>query len=218
MIFNDLSEHIQPLLIKIYHHPFNLELADGSLAQEKFIGYLVQDALYLQDFSKALSIIGSRLPSQLMKPWLPLATGAIEAEQQLHQKYLQNNLVIIQNTIKNPACFMYTNYLLSTATLASVEEAVASVLPCFWIYQKVGEFISQHAQKPNPYQAWISMYASEDFERAVNFVIEVTNHMALHASDGLQQRMIQAFERASELEWLFWNDAYHQQTWMGALE
>jgi thiaminase/transcriptional activator TenA len=48
--------------------------------------------------------------------------------------------------------------------LAQVEVTMASVLPCFWIYKKVGDHIYQQQNKQNnPYQTWIDTYAGEEF-------------------------------------------------------
>ena len=40
-----------------------------------------------------------------------------------------------------PVCHHYVHFLKSTAALDAVEIAMAAVLPCFWIYQKVGDYI-----------------------------------------------------------------------------
>ncbi|MDP3559447.1 MAG: thiaminase II [Legionellaceae bacterium] len=213
MIFSSMCDLVEPLVSKIHHHPFNRELAEGTLPQEKFIGYVLQDALYLNDFAKALAMAATRLPADTSAQFLRFALNAIEAEQGLHRDYLRPFNINMSDMEKNPACFMYTHYLLSTATLASVEEAVASVLPCFWIYQIVGARIALTQVSGNPYQSWIDMYSSEAFEQTVNAAIQVMNLLAEEASPALQNKMIMAFKRATELEWLFWDDAYHQKVW-----
>jgi len=43
-------------------HPFITRLADGSLPQESFAFYVLQDALYLQDYARALAAVASRAP------------------------------------------------------------------------------------------------------------------------------------------------------------
>ena len=42
--------------------PFNTELAAGTLSRERFQGYIVQDALYLAQYSRILAIAGARGP------------------------------------------------------------------------------------------------------------------------------------------------------------
>jgi thiaminase/transcriptional activator TenA len=115
---------------------------------------------------------------------------------------------------QSPACFMYTNYLLKTVALASVEEAVASLLPCFWVYQEVGKNIAATQQPNNPYQDWIELYAGEQFSISVNKAIHIANDLGNNASNHIKEKMIAAFIRSTELEWLFWDHAYHQKEWI----
>ena len=42
--------------------PFNTELAAGTLSRERFQGYIVQDALYLGQYSRVLAIAGVKGP------------------------------------------------------------------------------------------------------------------------------------------------------------
>lgn len=209
MIFEQMMDSVQPLVEQILRHPFNEGLARGILSEDTFMRYLQQDALYLTDFSKTLGLIAARLPAAFSQTFLKLALGAVEAERTLHQSYLAN-YGVSHLVEKNPACFMYTHYLLSTANLSTVEEAVASVVPCFWIYQRVGLHIAQTQARPNPFQAWIQTYSSVEFDEAVACVIEIMNALAANASMPVQQAMMRSFKCATELEWLFWEDAYQK--------
>ncbi len=44
-------------------HPFNVELAQGTLDKERFVFYMEQDAYYLVGFSRALAFIAARTDS-----------------------------------------------------------------------------------------------------------------------------------------------------------
>ena len=45
-----------PLYEKIVAMPFNAELAAGTLAEDRFRHYMIQDAHYLEGFARALSL------------------------------------------------------------------------------------------------------------------------------------------------------------------
>ncbi len=209
MIFKTMIHLVDPLVQRILTHPFNQTLAEGTLSQQTFIYYLQQDALFLNDFSKALALVAARLPAPFSGHILKFAVGAVEAEQQLHRNYLKAK-TLTHPIEKNTACFMYTNYILKTSSLGSVEEAVASLVPCFWIYHIVGEHIAASQATPNPFHAWIDTYSSESFQHVVSRVIEMMNVLAESASDKTQHDMLSAFKCATELEWLFWDEAYHE--------
>ena len=162
--------------------PFNIEFGTGNLAMEKFIFYLVRDALYLTDFSRALAMTAVRLPhNNLMQQFIKFSQEALTAEQALHQNYIRRHAT--ENILEHsPACFMYTNYILRMASQASVEEAVASLLPCFWVYREVGNSIAAICNRANnPYLEWINLYSSAEFDLSVQQVIAITNTLSLSA-------------------------------------
>ncbi|WP_083852111.1 thiaminase II/PqqC family protein [Legionella tunisiensis] len=50
MVFSRILHRCSTFFPKIYHHPFNQTLYDGSLSRKTFRVYLEQDDLYLRDF------------------------------------------------------------------------------------------------------------------------------------------------------------------------
>ncbi|OIZ98164.1 thiaminase II [Rickettsiella grylli] len=212
-MFDRLKKSVSALMPKIYQHPFNQELIQGRLPLEKFIFYLSQDALYLVDFSKALTLTAARLSDQKHREqFIQLALDALHAERDLHRHFLKKHAALTTRQ-QSPFCFMYTNYLLRLASSGTLEEAVASLLPCFWIYQQVGQHASSQTVLNNPYQDWIDLYSSSTFNDSVEHMINTLNKLALRASAHDQQKMINAFTQASLCEWHFWQGAYSQQTW-----
>ncbi|MEN9202599.1 MAG: thiaminase II [Thermostichus sp. DG_1_6_bins_120] len=215
---NSFTDHlwqtIQPIYRQILAHPFNQELANGSLSRERFQFYLQQDALYLTDFARALGLIAARSEgAEQVVSFLNFAIGAIVAERSLHESYFRLYEIQPQTTYA-PACFAYTRALLAAAALDPYEVAIATVLPCFWIYREVGSEIYRTAQPNNPYQQWIDTYAGEEFAQVVQQAIDITESLAQQTPVMLQDRMTAAFVTASRLEWLFWDSAYRLETWL----
>ena len=204
---------ITPIYKSIIEHPFNQELAQGTLAKEKFQFYMKQDSLYLVDFARALALAASRAqnPDDLVL-LLDFSKGAIIAERSLHEFYF--DLYGIQLDISQvPGCFSYTRFLISTATHANYEEALGALLPCFWIYREVGMYIHKNAAKDNPYQKWIDTYSGEEFQEIVQNAIDLTDRVAAQADAKLTERMLEAFVVSTRLEWMFWDSAYRMEQW-----
>lgn len=220
MIFNQMKISAETIIKKIHLHPFNQELAQGTLPMEKFIFYLSQDALYLADFSRALALTAARLPCNThMQQFIQFALDAIKAERDLHSGYINQyhatrDIEINLTVEQSPTCFMYTNYLLKMASLASVEEAVSSLLPCFFVYNEVGKKMVVNLCTKNPYHDWIKLYSGESFELSVHSAIKIINELAHDLSELAKEKMIWAFVRATELEWFFWESAYLQEQWL----
>jgi len=198
----------------IIDHPFNRELGQGTLAPEKFKFYIQQDALYLVDFSRALAIVGSKArPPGRILDFLEFAKDGLVVERALHEEYFRRFDVTL-DVEQAPGCFAYTNYLVATASHRSFEEAVAALLPCFWIYREVGMHIVGQSVPENPYQLWIDTYAGEEFAVAVRRAIDITEEVAAGTTDTRRQRMAEAFVLSSRLEWMFWDSAYRMEKWV----
>jgi thiaminase/transcriptional activator TenA len=212
----DLWQGIRPVYATILEHPFIKQLADGSLSQERFAFYMQQDAHYLQDFSRALAITGTRAEEpEERRAFLEFAHGAIVVERALHETYLREFGVTL-DVPQAPACFSYTRYLLATASTASYPESVAALLPCFWIYREVGLEIVTAAGPyldRNPYRRWIETYSGEDFGTSVQRAIAITDAAAGRATSGEREKMRIAFERSARFEWMFWDSAYRLEPW-----
>ena len=204
---------IEPIYQSILEHPFNRELAEGTLAKETFQFYMKQDSLYLVDFARALAIAASRAttPDDLVL-LVDFSKGAIIAERGLHEFYFDFYGIRL-DVEKAPGCFAYTHFLISSATNASYEESLAALLPCFWIYREVGQHIHENAAAGNPYQKWIDTYAGEEFQEVVQNAIQLTDRVAEDANVKQLKKMQEAFVLSTRLEWIFWDSAYRMETW-----
>lgn len=197
---------------RIIDHPFNNELANGTLDYDRFQFYMEQDSYYLVGFSRALAIIAARSGSiPFLQDFLHFAMGALVAERSLHASFLPT-AYDFDSLKPSFACMTYVQLLLATAALAPIEEAIAAVLPCFWIYREVGLHIASRTCPNNPYQKWIDTYSSQDFIEATNLAISRMDEMAVQSTLQTQLLMERAFENSALLEWHFWDDAYHQAT------
>src|ERR1700749_1551953 len=166
----------------IHRLPFNTELAAGSLGRDRFQTYIIQDAIYLGRFSRALAISAAKAPdAATMQSFAQSALGAIAVEQGLHGRYLREFGVDpsgIADADPSPDCLAYTSYLIAAAYHDPWEVLVAALLPCFWIYWDVGWAIARTAAPQNPYKAWLDSYAHTGFGEAVRTVSAITDRAA----------------------------------------
>ncbi|WP_428487564.1 thiaminase II [Rhodopila sp.] len=198
----------------IHALPFNRELAAGTLCQDRFRFYIAQDALYLEQYARILALAGARGPDgATLQLFARSALEAVTVEQALHGDYFAHFTIDPTRIEPTPDCLAYTSFLLATAYQEPWEVLLAALLPCFWIYWDVGNTISREAAADNPYRAWIDTYSDEAFGKAVGAVIAATDRAAETATPNVQDKMIQAFIRSSQFEWLFWDGAYRMREW-----
>ena len=103
------------------------------------------------------------------------AGGAIAAEQGLHAALLADLGLTAEAAAAAPVApttRAYVSYLLATAHGGSFAEAVAAVLPCYWIYARVGEELLDRGSPDPLYARWIAMYGGEEFQAVVDAVLD----------------------------------------------
>ena len=181
---------IEELYESILKMPFIRELSEGSLPQEKFRFYMAQDSLYLEHFGRTLSLIAAKITDlQDVLAFMRFAENAIVVENALHESYFKD-FGVSDKGILQPACHHYIHFLRSTAALESVEIAVAAVLPCFWIYREVGDYIYRTQNTvDNPYEKWIDTYAGEEFSAAVDQAIAICDKIAENSTGAIRQKI-----------------------------
>lgn len=200
----------EPVYQAIVRHPFVCELAEGRLSRERFEFYIAQDAVYIDNYSRVLAHIASRLDDKAMTAdFLRFATEGIEVEKALHESYLKGGGRRAEAT---PACLLYTSYETSMA-LAPVEVEAAAILPCFEVYRRVGESIIQRSTPDNPYCRWIATYGDPVFAAGSARAVEICDTLAREATASVGRRMTEAFVAATRMEWMFWDSAYRMEKW-----
>lgn len=211
-----LSENAD-LCAAIRAMPFNRALSDGTLPSEAFRHYIIQDAHYLEGFARALALAATRAPdADGVRQLAQSAAGAIAVERQLHEQYLGLYGVSAESfaaTSPTPVCEHYVSFLVATAATRGVAEAMAALLPCFWVYRDVGRAIHAEAGADNPYRAWIDTYAGEDFDAAVEAACALADRLAEGAGAPERKRMHAAFAKCTLLEWMFWDSAWNLRAW-----
>jgi thiaminase (transcriptional activator TenA) len=201
----------------IHAHPFNRELAAGTLRRNRFQHYMLQDAIYLVAYSRTLAAASVRAPGVAAQEFFADASKtALVVERALHESYLTQFGISREEAAAaepSPTCLGYTSFLLATAQAGSYEELVAAILPCFWIYWDVGTVIAKMSGAGNPYQPGIDTYADEGFGRAVAEAREATDEAARGLDEVRLANMHRAFRRCCQYEWMFWDAAYRLEGW-----
>ena len=202
---------------EILAHPFLAGLADGSLPQPAFSFYVVQDALYLRSYAKALAAIAGRAPdTAATEMFARHAADVIAVESTLHGTLLADlgiDPAVAAAAQPAPTTLAYTSYLLATAHGGSYAEGVGAVLPCYWIYWEVGKELLRRGSPEPRYQRWIDMYGGEEFGEVVQAVLDVTDRLGPELAPAERARVHRHFRTTSRYEWMFWDMGYREESW-----
>jgi thiaminase/transcriptional activator TenA len=213
----ELWKSIEPIYDAILRHPFIRGLGDGSLDHETFKFYVLQDALYLREFGRALSITAARAP---LDDWIVMfaehAANAVRVERALHEGFFRHwglTTTEVAATAPAPTNLAYTSFLLAVAYGGKFHQALGALLPCYWIYWEVGKALERMGSSEPLFRRWIGTYASEEFAAVVRGVIEATDKTAAELLPPEREAMRRCFVTTSRYEWMFWDMAYRREGW-----
>jgi thiaminase/transcriptional activator TenA len=207
---------------QILRHPFLEGLQSGSLDRKAFAFYMMQDAQYLAEFARALSVTASKSPRE---DWAAVlnrhAADSLNEERRLHESVFRDYGISHDQVVRAepaPEAFAYMSFLVATAYSRPFSEALSALLPCYWIYAEVGKELKKSGSKDPVYRRWIENYSSEGYDKTVQDVLAITDEVARSASPAELQHMRENFRRSCRYEWMFWDSAFHQRRWPPAVK
>ena len=213
----ELWSSIEEIYGEIIAHPFFEGLTDGSLDRDAFRFYIVQDALYLVDYARALSIAAAKAPeTETMLIFSRNATQAIEVERSLHDAFFREfglTEMEVRATPQAPTNRAYTSYLLSVGYAESFTQGLGALLPCFWIYWEVGKALLERGSPDPLFRRWIDTYGGDEYGETVQTVLDVTDRLGADLAPSERRRMTEHFVQTSRYEWMFWDMGYRREAW-----
>lgn len=214
---DELWASIEPIYAEILAHPFIGGLTDGTLPREAFRHFVVQDSHYLRDYARALAVCAAKAPGEGdVRAFADDTVGALAAEQGMHAEFLTAFGGTAEEAAAEPVLpttRAYTSYLLATVYGGSFAEALGAVLPCYWIYARVGEALLAQGSPDPLYAKWIATYGDEAFQSVVRRVLALTDRLGEELSAAERRKVVEHFRTTSRYEWMFWDAAWRGERW-----
>jgi thiaminase/transcriptional activator TenA len=207
----------EPIYTAILEHPFLTGLTAGTLPPDRFGYYVAQDAHYLRDYARALAVVAAKAPTHGAAGMLARhAAGTVDVELALHATLLPQlglDPAELDRVPVSPTTLSYTSYLLATVYGGSFAEGLAAVLPCYWIYARVGAALLEQGSPEPRYQRWIDTYAGEEFAATVAEVLALADLTGEDLSAVEDRRASRHFSVTARYEWMFWDAAWRTEGW-----
>ena len=218
--FSDAAwQRVAPLREAIHALPFNRELADGTLSTRPLPRLRHRRTRCISGSMRAYwRWPGAEGPDgAVLHAFASCALEAVAVEQALHEQYLAQfgvDPARLADAEPSPDCLGYTSFLLATAYHDPWEVLVAALLPCFWVYWDVGSAIARRAAADKSVSCMDRHLCRRRFRRggAHGHRHHRPRRGGSDAGDR-QARMLTAFVRSTQYEWLFWDGAYQQRGW-----
>ena len=199
--------------------PFLRGVADGTLDEECFKGYIVDDSLYLREYSKvfAWGILHSSDMEEI-RNYYTLLAFVNEAEDSTRRYYLKRYGLKdeeIQSLPLRPENRAYVDYMLNAAqNAADAADCMMACLPCMlsygWIF---GEMLKNVPGVQNtPYARFVNDYAGERYESICKAWEAFTEKVCASIPPEREAHCLEIFRTCSEHERHFWEMAARPRT------
>jgi len=208
-ITKKLIKNSKPYWDSYIKHEFVQKLANGTLGIENFQHYLKQDYIYLFHYSRAFALAMYKSENFEQMNFSKNALNSILDEIQLHINYCKEFGIdeeSIYEQKESPACIAYTRYVLDSGSSGDLTHLYAGLIPCFVGYAKVADYITDNnlSVANNPYQSWIDMYSSKEYQEAANNATHFFETLCKDLSNKQMEKVQNIFTTATRMEISFW--------------
>ena len=193
-------------------HPFVRQIGEGTLDAACFEHYLKQDYVFLIHFARSfgLAVFKSNTIEEIQQA-KSLLTGIVDVELDLHVEYCERwglSKEQLAATVESTSNMAYTRYVMERGLSGDLLDLNVALAPCIIGYAEVAKWLIAQpstVRQNNPYDEWITMYASEEYQQ-----VAATHTAALNKTDPktLSPQRLQELKNtvgsATRLEVDFW--------------
>jgi thiaminase/transcriptional activator TenA len=192
-------------------------LSSDSLEEKYFLNYLIQDYLFLIQFSKAWSLAVLKSDTlEEMKIAANTVNDLINFEMELHIKLCgsynisKNDLESANEENENIA---YTRYVLELGYSGDFLDLLSALAPCVLGYGEIGINGKNFKIKTPMYKKWIDTYSSDEYQDVCKNVANLIDQAFLlrlgsdYVNTYKWNKVNKIFNKATLLEIDFWNMA-----------
>lgn len=215
---DELYAAAEPLWRAQLDHPFVKGLGDGTLEEERFKRWVLQDYLYLKDFARIFAWAVAKADRLDSMSWYAKVLDlTLNTEMQLHRDYAARFGITpeqLESQVMWPTTRAYTDFLLRTAADGDMQDLLAALLPCAWGYVYIARRLAEgDLPADQRYAEWIEQYASDDFHQAMVWLRDELDRLGAHAGPEKKARLTGLFVLSSQYEERFWEMCWAGESW-----
>lgn len=146
-------------------HPFFQAMVDGTLSDERFAAFLIEDSRYLKRVNKLLQHLSKKLPDIIQVLIEENTVSELDMEAVYFERLGLSHDSVCRNPEARRALENYLTYLESfidgKGSEAYSSTRFAAFFECFRLYASVGEYYRKEIEeigKEHPYYDWLKVY------------------------------------------------------------
>lgn len=215
-MFSDrLYNSAEALWLEAANKGFLIDMAKGTLDEERFKKYMIQDYLYLLDYLDILKRTLELSQDENISEFLRKTIADTEYEGCIvhvaNMKELGVTEADLKNSVKEQPIEEYLEFMNKQLEEGGLVTGLTALLQCSWNYAFLGEKLSEKYSEVLPdsrYRSWFEAYTREDYIQSNNGWIEMVNKCCTGISEDEIVRLCNVFRTCAIYENKFWDVLY----------
>ncbi|RMZ71520.1 atp-dependent rna helicase dbp2 [Pyrenophora seminiperda CCB06] len=198
-------EEVQKPWKEYTQHEFVQRMGDGTLPVEKFMYYLVQDYLFLVQFSRATALSAYKSSNLKDIGMSVQQVATLQEEIKLHINFCKEyglSETDIINTEEDQATTAYTRYVLDIGMSQDWLALQIALLPCLIGYGIIAKRLYEDpatVRMGSRYWIWIEQYVADDYRQAMMRGSELVEKHAEGLSPSRVEELAKIFVHATNV-------------------
>ena len=213
-----LFAEVEDLWKEAAEKPFVIEMAKGTLDEDRFRHYMIQDYLYLQDYMDILNLILAHASDSGLRAFL---RGTIEeTKNETERVHVPNMRKIgirdeeLSGCGRENVIIEYVGYMKRQLEEKGLLAGLTAMLQCSWAYAFVGKTLTEKYLDniaASPYRSWFEAYTCGDYAAANRKWIDVLDKEAEATGEAERAQLCRIFRTCAEYENRLWDDLYSRK-------
>lgn len=211
-ITDSLYACVETLWEKAANKEFLIKMAEGTLDEKRYCGYMLQDYYYLVEYKKILERLLELSKDSEVTDFLKLAVDVTVYEtESVHlpaMKKLGISEDAIKNTGMNRVITEYVTFYHDTIDKNGLLGGFTALLQCCWDYAYLGKVMyANYGEKieKSQYKFWFDAYTSKEYVETNEKWQSLVDKITTGTDDKTKETLCNIFKTCAEFENKFWD-------------
>ena len=203
---------VESLWKKAADKEFLIKMAEGTLDEKRYSGYMLQDYYYLVEYKKILERLLKLSEDSEVTGFLKLAIDVTVYETESVHLPAMKKLGISEDTIKNTGMnSVITDYVAfyhDTIDKNGLLGGFTALLQCCWDYAYLGKVMYENYGEKiekSQYKFWFDAYTSKEYVETNEKWQSLVDKMTTGTDDKTKETLCNIFKTCAEFENKFWD-------------
>jgi thiaminase/transcriptional activator TenA len=200
------------LLGRARTHPLMIQIANGTLPEDRFLAWVSQNYVWVRDFERFLANLSSRAPRVLGKAFCEALLN-LHGEIELYEEICARTPADVKSARHSYHSSASSNLLLATVLVRSFEEALTACYAYQTAFREAWVHAQQQQKQQGPWQDFVSLFAAKGFSLWVERLAGFVDVIAEQTSEAQRNLMSEIFPMGIHYNLRYWDGVLQGSEW-----